>query len=97
MHALGSAAESAAALEALESEWGEKLPHLPAEVYAWTGRADPAFEWLATIGKPDWIDPFSPLLQPLREDSRWVPYWRQFGQSPVELAAIRFDPVLPAG
>jgi tetratricopeptide (TPR) repeat protein len=97
LHALGSPAESAAALEALESEWGEKLPHLPAEVYAWTGRADPAFEWLATIGKPDWIDPFSPLLQPLREDSRWVPYWRQFGQSPVELAAIRFDPVLPAG
>lgn len=95
LHALGSQQDSADALLALESDWGQKLPHLPAEVYAWTGRADLAFEWLAKIEKPRWIDPFSPLLEPLREDARWVPYWQQFGQSPVELTAIRFDPVLP--
>ena len=95
LHAMGRVAESDAALAELESTAGERVPHLPAEVYAWTGRPEQAWPWLERVEQPRYIDPWSPLLQPLAGDPRWKAYWAAFGTSLEEVAAIEFDPVLP--
>jgi TolB-like protein len=95
LHAMGRVAESDAALAELESTAGERVPHLPAEVYAWTGRPEQAWPWLERVEQPRYIDPWSPLLQPLARDPRWEAYWAAFGTSLEEVAAIEFDPVLP--
>lgn len=96
LHALGRHGESNAALAELESRWGAKLPHLPAEVYAWSGRSEQAWAWLAKLEVPEYIDPWSPLLQPLAGSQRWEAFWARFGPSLEEIAAIEFDPQLPA-
>jgi adenylate cyclase len=95
LHALGRQADSDAALAELEAVWGERLPHLPAEVYSWTGRPVQAWAWLDRIDRPSYIDPWSPLLQPLAADARWKPYWARFGITLEEIAALQFAPVLP--
>ena len=95
LHAMGRKAESNAVLAVLESTAGERVPHLPAEVYAWTGRPEQAWPWLERVEQPRYIDPWSPLLQPLARDPRWEAYWAAFGTSLDEVAAIEFDPVLP--
>ena len=95
LHAMGHNAESDAALAELESTAGERVPHLPGEVYAWTGRPEQAWAWLERVEQPRYIDPWSPLLQPLARDPRWEAYWAAFGTSLDEVAAIEFDPVLP--
>ena len=95
LHAMGHNAESDAALAELESTAGERVPHLPGEVYAWTGRPEQAWAWLERVEQPRYIDPWSPLLQPLARDPRWEAYWATFGTSLDEVAAVEFDPVLP--
>jgi tetratricopeptide (TPR) repeat protein len=95
LHALGRNAESDAALAELESTAGARVPHLPAEVYAWTGRPEQAWPWLDRIEQPRYIDPWSPLLQPLAQDPRWGTFWAKFGSTLDDLAAVEFDPVLP--
>ena len=83
LHGLGRRAESDAALRGL-MESTPLEPLLVAEVHAFRGEADLAFEWLhaaaaASPPKP-WLAPsgrmpgfqrHSPLLAPLRSDPRW--------------------------
>jgi adenylate cyclase len=95
LYALERRAESDAALAELESSWGEKLPHLPAEVYAWTHRPEQAWFWLDRIKSPGYIDPWSPLLQPLSSDARWGRFWARVGGPLEAVAAIEFNPTLP--
>ena len=96
LHAMGRKAESDAALAELESTAGERVPQLPGEVYAWTGRPEQAWPWLKQIKQPRYIDPWSPLLQPLAQDPRWSTFWAGFGATLQDIEAIEFDPVLPA-
>jgi DNA-binding winged helix-turn-helix (wHTH) protein/tetratricopeptide (TPR) repeat protein len=82
-HALGRMAESDAALQKLAASVPDVLAYKVAEVHAYRGENDLAFEWLRRFAAADpagckrsdcwpaaWV-PSLPLLRPLRGDPRW--------------------------
>jgi DNA-binding winged helix-turn-helix (wHTH) protein/tetratricopeptide (TPR) repeat protein len=85
LHGLGRHAESDAVLRTLIETDGERNPLRIAEVHAFRGDTEPAFEWLNVAagqadgpGKgnaytrlPPWLAPRLPLLRPLQADRRW--------------------------
>jgi hypothetical protein len=74
-HALGHPRESKAALEVLIAAHAGDSAYQIAEVHAWRGETDKAFEWLerarvqADTGL-GWIK-VAPLLTPIRSDARY--------------------------
>ncbi|HEX7116120.1 MAG TPA: winged helix-turn-helix domain-containing protein [Steroidobacter sp.] len=78
-YALGRKAEADRALKELVA--GGHDPFLIAEVYAYRGEVDAAFEWLEAdaraparagpLGIPHWVKRRSPFLAPLHSDRRW--------------------------
>ncbi|HEU4384224.1 MAG TPA: protein kinase [Anaeromyxobacteraceae bacterium] len=74
-HDLGHIAESDRALEELISRWGYGAQYQIAQVYAWRGDADRAFEWLERARRER--DPgicyvkFDPILRKIRGDPRY--------------------------
>jgi len=99
LHALGREGESRAALDELVERWGHQRPAEVAHVYAWTGEADRAFEWLgkaADYGQQHFAYLVTePLCANLRDDARWLPFLESIGKSPAQLAAIEFEVKLP--
>ncbi|HEX9708201.1 MAG TPA: hypothetical protein VGA24_11245, partial [Steroidobacteraceae bacterium] len=83
-HALGQRAESNAALAALTEEFGGTEPFRIAEVHAYRGEADEAFQWLQAtseicrdrsrfpVGCALPVTRHSPLLASLHADIRWA-------------------------
>jgi hypothetical protein len=96
-HELGQAAEFQARLAELAERWGGQWPSEVAHVYAWTGDADRAFEWLqkSVDGEEGAFSPIDPLLGPLHEDPRWQPILESIGKSAEQLGAIEFSVTLP--
>ena len=100
-HALGQATESDAALaELLDIEkerpgWAYNI----AEVLAFRGEADRAFEWLdnaVEYNDPGLTGiPTDPTFANIRDDPRWLPLLESIGKSPDQLAAIEFEVRLP--
>jgi DNA-binding winged helix-turn-helix (wHTH) protein/Flp pilus assembly protein TadD len=102
-HRLGRTEEADAALQALtESPRSEDLLRI-AEVYALRGETDAAFRWL--LGPDDspeatspaaarsvfaWMIPFSPFLEPLHSDPRWIA-WREAEERERPLRAAATD------
>jgi len=94
-HAMGRNEEFEAEFARLREEWGETWPSEIAHVYAWTGDADKAFEWLdravamaeGGIGNSRRI----PWLEPLHGDPRWEAYLEKLGISDPQLAQIRAE------
>lgn len=83
-------------LEELADLAGEQWPSELAHVYAWSGDADNAFEWLQTAARDHGgADIQSFLLTSLYDDPRWIPLLESVGQSPDQLAAIEFQVRLP--
>jgi DNA-binding winged helix-turn-helix (wHTH) protein/tetratricopeptide (TPR) repeat protein len=86
-HAAAHAADADAALNRLIEAYGRADPVRVAEVYAFRGERERAFEWLARAadraavqGVPPlqpWMLRLSPFVAPLRDDPRW----RQLTQS----------------
>ncbi len=78
---LGHAAESNRALEELTSKFAPAYPHGIAQVYAWRGDGDRAFEWLERAWRER--DPqvarlkFDPLLRKIRGDPRYTALLRK--------------------
>lgn len=70
-----------------------------AEIYAWVGDADAAFEWLDRMYELYQEAPVNfpkePLFRNLHDDPRWNEFLTKLGKSPDQLAAIEFDPKLP--
>ena len=66
---------------------------------AYRGEADRAFKWLDKAVKYRDLAlgamPFDPMLESLHSDSRWLPFLRQHGMAPEQLAAIKFDVKVP--
>jgi len=75
-HELGQAKESDAALDALVAGYGSQMPFEIAEVHAWRGERDLAFEWLQRAYDARSISMMliksAPLLRKLRDDPRYV-------------------------
>jgi len=98
-HALGKTTESETALAQLVDEYSEDAAYNIAQVFAFRGEPDKAFEWLENaltfsdsglseiVGQPEFSS--------LHSDSRWLPFLQNIGRAPDQLAAIRFDVNLP--
>jgi len=84
-HGLGRAADADAALRSLVQSADDRHHVEIAEVYAFRGEVDRAFEWLETaiarsrskdVFPPErlqsWLAPYSPLMQSLHADPRWA-------------------------
>jgi len=98
LHALGRQAEHEAAFSELRERWGEQWPSEVAHVYAWTGDADAAFEWLdraVAQNEPGLNEQFRRVFYaPLHDDPRWQAFLEQTGTSEEQLAAIEFEVTL---
>jgi len=102
LHALGRLDEFESTFTELREKYGEPsgkpfLNNLAmiAQIYAWIGDRDAAFEWLDRAMAVDgWGPPdlhLHPLYASLHEDSRWLVLLARTGRTPEDLARVRFD------
>lgn len=96
MHDLGRTSEFDAALEELEANVGDTWPSEIAMVYAWSGDADTAFQWLdkeiEVNGTYGWTQiPEDAHFRNLHDDPRWQALLTRVGVSDEQLAAIDFE------
>ena len=98
-HSLGNEREHEAAFRELRETWGERWPSEIAQVYAWKGEADAAFEWLdrSIARNEDGLDQqfLQRFYDPIRDDPRWQEFLETTGTSPGRLDAIEFEVRLP--
>jgi tetratricopeptide (TPR) repeat protein len=98
-HALGRKAESKSALATLIGRFEKDWSYNIAQVYAFRGEADKAFEWLdkaVTYQDPGLSDIVREnLLDNVHSDPRWLPFLRKLGLAPEQLAKIQFKVTLP--
>jgi TolB-like protein/Tfp pilus assembly protein PilF len=98
-HALGRTAESDAALAALVEKYARDWSYNIASVHAFRGEADSTFDLLRKAveyqdsGLPEIVG--ERLFDNVRSDPRWLPFLREIGKAPEQLAAIKFDVKLP--
>ena len=98
-HALGRKTESDAALASLIAKFEKDAPYIIAQVYAFRGEADKAFEWLDKAVQ--YQDPglsqivVENLFEKIHSDPRWLPFLRKIGKAPEQLAKIEFKVTLP--
>jgi hypothetical protein len=86
-HALGHARESQEALDLLVARWRRVAAFQVAEVHAWRGERDLAFEWLErAYAQHDpglcWLKTDA-LLRPLGDDPRFAALLRKMNLSPA--------------
>jgi len=98
-HAQGMSDLSDELLEKLISSFGDRIPYYIAQIMAFRGEFDGAFEWLerAHLGNDYEIGNIihEPLLKGLRTDPRWLPFLERIGKAPEQLDAIKFKVTLP--
>lgn len=99
-HDLGRHEDYQAKLQELIDRWGEEWPSEVAHVYAYTGNADAAFEWLEKAlvkdGERSGLSQYLlPFYAPIQNDPRWALFRQRTGSSPEQLAAIEFKVSLP--
>jgi len=97
---LGLQEDFEAVFRELRERWGEQWPPEIAHVYAWTGDADAAFEWLEKEyeSSGDSTVPeiaVDSLFDNIHDDPRWLPFLEKLGKAPHQLAAIKFEVTLP--
>ena len=99
LHDLGRQAEFEAAFAELREQGARDHPDEIARVYAWTGEADAAFEWLEKSTPPNRLDAIRYLREQtfakLHTDPRWHALLERLGLAPEQLAAIEFKVKLP--
>jgi len=84
---------------ALVRKYAKDSAYNIAYVLAYRGEADRAFEWLDKAAA--YHDPglativVNPLFANIHQDPRWLPFLRNVGKAPEQLAAIKFDVKLP--
>ena len=85
-HTLGHSGESQAALDELIAKYAHDSAYQIAEVYAWRGEIDKAFEWLerAYVQHDGGIGLIKtdPVLKPLRTDARFAAMVKKLGLPP---------------
>ncbi|UCC14295.1 MAG: tetratricopeptide repeat protein [Gammaproteobacteria bacterium] len=99
LHDLGRREEYEAKFSELRERWGGRWPSEIAQVYAWTGDADAAFEWLdksIAQNEDGLVQQFLQLFYvPIHEDPRWLAFREKTGTSEAQLAAIEFEVDIP--
>jgi TolB-like protein/cytochrome c-type biogenesis protein CcmH/NrfG len=94
-HSMGNTVESDAAVATLHADWEEEAAYQIAEVHAFRGENDIAFEWLnkAVEQNDPGISTMKPdaLLVSLHEDPRWRSLLETAGIDDATLDAIEFD------
>ncbi|HSM29644.1 MAG TPA: hypothetical protein VK854_03010 [Woeseiaceae bacterium] len=98
-HELGDFAARDEAIEALSRIENDGAYYGMAEVQAWMGNVDSAFEWLGRYLDPDqpnYLQVFSgvlanPILRNLHEDPRWRELREDANMTEERLAKIRFE------
>jgi TolB-like protein/Flp pilus assembly protein TadD len=92
--ATGARREADEALARLVREFETEAAYNIAEIHAFRGEADSAFDWLGKAVK--YHDSglaavtTSPFMRSLRGDKRWLPFLRSIGRTPEQLSAIEF-------
>jgi serine/threonine-protein kinase len=85
-HSLGHEAKSRLALDELTAKWGHTAAYQIAEVHAWRGEKDAAFEWLerAYVQRDGSLPTMKrdPLLSSLRTDPRFAAMANKLGLPP---------------
>jgi len=105
LYAVGQMEEFEKVFAQLREEYGTAYPGAVvnsqgfiAEIYAWTGNRDAAFEWLNRAleeeGPMRYLH-LEPLYRNLHDDPRWLQLLEGIGQAPDQLAAVRFDVTPP--
>ena len=98
-HAQGESALSHELLKELISSYGEGITYYIAQIMAFRGEIDGAFEWLEKANLANDYELSNvinePLLSNLYADPRWLPFLEKIGKSPEQLAAIEFNVTLP--
>ena len=87
------------ALADLLEKYSGNMTYNIAYVYAYLGDADRAFEWLerAVVVEDAGLGEIlsQPLFENLHDDPRWLPFLRQLGRAPEQLADIKLDISIP--
>jgi len=87
-HTLGDAAASDRDVQLLLARYGHILPYQAADVYAWRGENDKAFEWLErayTLHDASFMYlEFDPLLRGLHADPRFAELLARLGLPPLQ-------------
>ena len=98
-YALGRKADSDQALTAVIEKYGKESAYFIAQVYAFRGEADKAFEWLdkAAEEKDSGLSEIAPenLFDKIHSDPRWLPFLSKISRAPEQLAKIQFKVTLP--
>jgi TolB-like protein len=99
--ALGRTEDSNAALSELIDTYGLDWPLEVAILLASRGDTERAFRWLDRAVERDdsglsQIWPNSEKFTPFKDDPRWRRFLERIGRTPERLAAVKFDPTLPA-
>ena len=98
-HALGNSMQSDKAVQALTGSVAGNNQLLIAQIFAFRNENDESFKWIADgIENDDWRVAelhTSILFKNLHDDPRWNAVLEKLGQSPAQLAAIKFEVVLP--
>ncbi len=98
-YATGQKAAAEAALGELIAQSETESAYNIAYLYALRGEADEAFDWLDKA--VEYKDPgvaeiaLEPLFTNLHSDPRWLPFLREIGRAPEQMAAIEFNVTLP--
>ena len=98
LYSLGRHAESDAALARLQERPPDGQLSLMADVHAWKGDKDAAFEWLDKAQSQDHLGTsfvYYPVYRILHDDPRWDALRERAGMSVERLEAIEFDINLP--
>ena len=92
-------------LATLIENWGDEEPDAVAQVFAWRGDKDAAFEWLnlaLDTDQPAGIQGTTrvtrlgdPVFKNLHDDPRWEDFRRRTGLPSERIAAIEIDLTIP--
>lgn len=86
-------------LDELTKSYGERLAYYIAQIFAFRGEVDEAFDWLDKARLANDRELVSiinePLFANLHDAPRWYPFLESIGKSPAQLAAIEFEVALP--
>jgi TolB-like protein/Tfp pilus assembly protein PilF len=98
-HALGRKVESDASLRELIAKYETDSAYNIAYVVAFRGETERAFEWLkkAVAYHDTGLVEIAtdPMFASIHDDPRWLPFLREIGKAPEQLAKIEFKVTLP--